>query len=111
MATAKKKGLLDLPPEIWSKICKIAVSWDIPIDVILGSVPCLNIPEYTRTRDGREYRGRAPARAIMQPSITRVCRSIRKECLSHFYETNVFRIRAYDTTRWKAWLDIIGESI
>lgn len=28
-------GLLDLPPEIWSKICKLAVSHDFTIDVFL----------------------------------------------------------------------------
>ncbi|KAF2480469.1 hypothetical protein BDY17DRAFT_193449 [Neohortaea acidophila] len=68
----KPRGLLDLPPEIWSKICKLAVKDDSPVLLKPGS------PHYENPT------------VVRQPGITRVCRRIREECLPEFYRVNHF---------------------
>ncbi|KAK5691494.1 hypothetical protein LTR97_011487 [Elasticomyces elasticus] len=59
--------LLDLPDEIWSRICRLAVSDG---DTIL-------LKDYTPPK--------VFAQAVSQPPITRVCRVIREETLGQYY--------------------------
>lgn len=75
----KTTSLLDLPPEIWSKICKLVVERDRPINVyrFLFSTPSqLGVAKRSNV--------------ITQPRITKVCRAIRHECLPHYYKVNAF---------------------
>ncbi|KAK3670558.1 hypothetical protein LTR78_009526 [Recurvomyces mirabilis] len=62
----KPRGLLDLPPEIWSSISRYAVTRSSPCNV-----DDMNIPTEAR-----------------QPSITLVCRALRVEALPQFYAIN-----------------------
>lgn len=64
--------LLDLPPEIWIRICEFAVTRSSAI-----------IP--TKARRKYEQQG-----IVRQPPITQVCRLIRHESLPLFYRKNDF---------------------
>lgn len=76
-------GFLDLPPEIWSKICKLAIKCDYPVLL----------------RRGKNGGKKGPV-VVRQPGITQVCRRVREECLPHFYAANEFgyvgRLAHYD---------------
>lgn len=52
----------------------------------------------------------ANAWRLTQPTITRVCRAVRLECLPHFYKANAFIIYGCDNfaSRLNAWLAAIG---
>lgn len=78
-ATIAGTGLLDLPPEIWSKIVKLAVECRYPINVL----PKLR-PSFAngKLHDKRIKR--------YEPAVAAVCRKIREECLPHYYKTNIF---------------------
>ena len=85
-----KSPLLALPPEIWSYICKLAVKYDEPINIL-----AIMRKPYLRCTGEEQYRCSAEElkkhrSMLAQPAITRVCRAIRKECLPHFYKTNLF---------------------
>ncbi|KAF2481119.1 hypothetical protein BDY17DRAFT_325837 [Neohortaea acidophila] len=79
--------LLDLPPEIWSKICRYAA---VPSGPSAIFVPSLADRDYWQQQ-------------LTQPGITRTCRAIRAECLGTFYQ-NLYVI--YDET-WT--FPIIGD--
>ena len=70
--------LLDLPDELWLKICKMAVTYD--------EILCVNYRP--KTISGNEV----PTGIFFpgQPSVTRVSRSLRAETLDYFYSDNVF---------------------
>lgn len=87
----EKKGLLDLPAEIWSNICRLAVENERPIDI--------------KVRKMDDARIRAP-----QPAITRVCRCTREECLLHYYNVNTFYDRSPTTEGQLTWLTRIGKT-
>ena len=59
--------LLDLPPELWSRICRLAAAYEDP-----------------RVLDGNLMRFDF-ARRVAQPAITKVCGAIRDESLPAFY--------------------------
>lgn len=65
----KALGLLDLPPEIWSQICKLAVECDYLVLLKPG-----------------KYR---PI-IVREPAITHACRRVRQECVPHIYRANHF---------------------
>lgn len=69
--------LLDLPPELWLRICEFAVIKNGPIQV------------------GREPKSRDQMAIVSQPEITRTCRILRSEGLPLFYSTNVFELYHY----------------
>lgn len=83
-------SLLDLPPEIWSKIVQLAVEFDSPINIY---------PNATSTIIKREQRFSSihakPKKS--EPAITAVCRAIRAESLLHYYQANVFYRAVYFT--------------
>lgn len=89
-------SLLDLPAELWSRICKLAVIYNQPI-VVLASKPAPYIlsgsedeydPNYEVTVSPSEHS--IQRSMLLQPPITRVCRAIRAECLSTYYSSNIF---------------------
>ncbi|KAF2773401.1 hypothetical protein EJ03DRAFT_131248 [Teratosphaeria nubilosa] len=87
--------LLDLPPELWSNICKLAV---LSEDTIVF--------ELAKPRSQNQI-------AVGQPSITQVCRLLRAEALPLFYALNVFRVQDEDdgteaSSRLQCWLRGIG---
>lgn len=90
--------LLDLPPEIWSHIVKLAVEG---ADYDIGNSEKLTI-----------FNRRRRLRGTTQPGITRTCRAIRHETIPHFYTSNSFTF--YDnpeTVRAMfAWLKVIGSA-
>lgn len=75
VATARQTNLLDLPPEIWSKIVKLAVEEDLPINVTCRGA--YGLPTGHQATQS-------------EPAITAVCRTIRAEALLHYYEANTF---------------------
>ena len=83
-------SLLDLPPEIWSRICKLAVTNTDPYWLNSKAV-------------GR--------RAFVQPSITCTCHTTREECLPHFYKVNLFLayFGGHQQDLASSWLGAIGK--
>lgn len=69
-STKKKKGLLDLPTELWIRIVKLAVEFEEPIDITV--------------------RSEGSAISKTEPGITAVSHKIRSECLLHYYSNNIF---------------------
>ncbi|KAK4611877.1 hypothetical protein CLAFUW4_12865 [Fulvia fulva] len=67
-----RTGLLDLPPELWSKIGKLVID-----DSPLITERSLETIQYWKTR--KSY----------QPAIIRTCRSLRHELLPYLYRTRV----------------------
>lgn len=59
--------LLDLPPEIWSRICRLIVTYDKPIQINEG-MSRVSVCE-----------------RVAQPPITRVSKLLRNETLPIFY--------------------------
>ena len=76
-----KTSLLDLPPEIWSKICKLAVEEQTPIKIFTA-------PDDWHGNIASE--GKSGIVKANQPPITLVCRIIREDCLDHYYKSNIF---------------------
>lgn len=85
--------LLDLPPEIWSRICEFAVTDAAPI-----------VLEYAFDDLGF-------CDAVAQPTITGVCRALRTEGLKLFYGGNAFIVKDNTTVVpiLSRWLRAIGE--
>lgn len=92
-------SLLDLPPEIWSRICKLVIHCDKPVNLDLPSYPVHPSLAIRRT----------PAK---QPPITRICRVIREDCLPHYYRATIFYFcDAFDRTdSVSKWLVGIGKA-
>jgi len=88
--------LLDLPPELWSRVCEFAVVSDEPIEI--------------RLRHDHRFSGPG----LQWPNITRVCKVLRREALRLYYQRNTFelhRSRMYVVISCKhlgRLLDIIG---
>lgn len=84
--------LLDLPPELWLRICQIAITLPNPI-ILSTSQPSALYQEKLR-----------------QPPLTSVNRALRRELLPHFYGTTTFIFEdkhcQYDGLN--AWLHAIG---
>ena len=66
----RPRGLLDLPPELWSHICHLALLSDEPVPLASS---------YISSKNFRLY-------GISTPAITQVCRVIREElgCLDGY---------------------------
>lgn len=95
----RQHGLLDLPPEIWSKIVKLAVVYDSPLKI--NTMPIkVNVRNQCR---------KVIKVAVNEPGITRVRHNIREECLRHFYKVNTFYHYTTNgnTRRLSKWLDCI----
>ncbi|KAK5686342.1 hypothetical protein LTS10_002459 [Elasticomyces elasticus] len=60
-------SLLSLPPELWSRICRLAVSRDQPTK----TDGCMSEP--------------TAANLVQQPAITQTCKAIREETIDVFY--------------------------
>lgn len=83
--------LFDLPPELWLRICELAVIKATPIQC------------------GRESRLRDSAAIVRQPAIIRTCRLLRREGLPIFYAANDFEmVHSYNVPCPRAWLAAIG---
>ena len=84
--------LLDLPVEMWTHICQLAISRPEPIKVFNKLCPRLN------------------AAAVAQPPITRTCKLIRAETLPLFYEKHIFLVHRQNSMPRQlcAWLLAIG---
>lgn len=99
MAISKEppnKGLFDLPPEIWSKIRKLAVEHSAPIDVsdIMWSTK----------------KSHRPTKRRYDPAITAVSRAIRAECLAHYHRVNTFYFHTCNVGMPQNWLEDIGKA-
>lgn len=70
----QRKGLLDLPPEIWSHIGKLAID-QVP------TFSNFQLPDWKST--------------YHQPPLTRTCRLLREENLPYFYSTRI-RVRCVE---------------
>lgn len=64
--------LFHLPPELWLRICELAVIKKDPIDM-------------TAARDLHNQ-----VKILAQPALTRTCRLLRREALPVFYQYNTF---------------------
>ena len=96
MAQATSTGLLDLAPEIWTCICKLAAIE--PYEIFAS-----NLASHEKF-----------ARNLAPPSITRVCRCIRAETLPAFYAQNTFTMNLWPhagvdgLVRWIKTLMVAG---
>ncbi|KAK4631876.1 hypothetical protein CLAFUW4_03886 [Fulvia fulva] len=112
--------LLDLPPEIWSKIGMMAIE-DTP-PCTNASIASAKSPP-TRHRTFKSSSPDIPTPAIQitcnlsvpltsqQPPITRVCRVLREELLSQYYRTKVRLSLVYydaEASTMGKWLRSIG---
>ncbi|KAK4611483.1 hypothetical protein CLAFUW4_12813 [Fulvia fulva] len=74
--TKKKRGLLDLPAEIWSKIGKVVID---------------ETPLFTDSDISPDYiMDWSDNNTEVLPRISLACRALREELLPYFYEKNVF---------------------
>lgn len=87
--------LLDLPPELWARIVKLAVTSN---DFIKMEGTWVNRFEVQT--------------AVKQPAITRTCKALRAEALPAFYKHNTVVIYGSDrgSTAFRDWLQAIGAS-
>ncbi|KAK5695744.1 hypothetical protein LTR17_024428 [Elasticomyces elasticus] len=90
-ATVTRSGLLALPPELWSQICRLAVVHDLPIES-MGSMNRREIQEI-----------------VQQPAITRTCRTIRKESIDAFYSNTFIFADDGPTLNLWAWLQLVSK--
>ncbi|KAK3661617.1 hypothetical protein LTR56_000105 [Elasticomyces elasticus] len=67
--------LLDLPDELWSRICRLAIAQAEPIF----------LPESFWPEEYKE--------AVCPPPITRVCKIVREEVLDEFYSNTAFHFQ------------------
>ncbi|EMD00060.1 hypothetical protein BAUCODRAFT_21723 [Baudoinia panamericana UAMH 10762] len=84
--------LFDLPPELWLRICEVAVISPVPVNV-------------TRVPFQQQQ-----AQRVQQPAITRTCRLLRQEALPMFYKNNTFEAWHFcqPWTCPRQWLLAIG---
>ena len=113
-------SLFDLPPEIWTKICKLAVEYKGPI--LINSMPCLDEAAHQlgygfgsshrieSKRCTTHTKCSAERDRLQQPGITRTCHAIRQECLAHYYENNLFYCGSMSGDCWslQRWLEFIA---
>jgi len=93
--------LLDLPPELWLRICELAVVKD--------HSKVIRVDYYTTKKSS--------AAIVQQPAITRTCRLLRQEALPLYYKLNTFafgEFMACERRRWTtsflvAWCAAIGK--
>ncbi|KAK4612111.1 hypothetical protein CLAFUW4_13357 [Fulvia fulva] len=78
--TTKPFPLLDLPPELWSKIGKLVVDQS---DKVTDSTIVL-ITQSSDPRERAKYR-----EEIGQPAITRTCQVLRAELLPYYYRSKI----------------------
>lgn len=84
--------LPDLPPELWLRICELAVQKHGPIQF------------------GREPDPRDQMAIVAQPGITQACRALRCEGLPLFYSTNTFELyHCFGVPCPRQWILAIGE--
>ncbi|KAK5126969.1 hypothetical protein LTR85_008327 [Meristemomyces frigidus] len=84
--------LLDLPPEVWIRICSFAVTNARPI-LLHEKYFKVHVEHLTR-----------------QPNITRVSKQLRAETLPLFYSNNFFVLHLFGhmVPIWHRWLHAIG---
>ncbi|KAK4611728.1 hypothetical protein CLAFUW4_13312 [Fulvia fulva] len=91
-ATEQRKGLLDLPAEIWSKIGKI----------VIADSNHLSATAFWESPKHPDF--------YHQPPIPRTCRILREEPLPQFYSTRV-HIHCANFSRITVWLRRIGPEL
>lgn len=85
--------LFDLPPELWLRICAMAVIQAKPLQI------------------GKEAYLRDSMAIVKQPAITRTCRLIRDETLPIFYSSNTFEMfHGYDVPCPRKFIVAIGDA-
>jgi hypothetical protein len=98
-------GLLDLPPELWGRICHLAIVSSEPIDLI-------PLKDNDKGDEGPNRFLVIDQKVAEQPPLTHTCRTIRSECLPLFYKHNTFvAMSKYRTKSRKSitnWLHAIG---
>lgn len=83
--------LLDLPPELWLRICEFAVT------------------KPTAIRVGKEPNPEDQMAVIRQPAITRTSRLLRVEALPMFYALNTFEmLHCFGVPCPRKWITAIG---
>ncbi|KAK4631981.1 hypothetical protein CLAFUW4_03368 [Fulvia fulva] len=103
-AQSKPFRLLDLPPELWSKIGRVAVDEVPRIDSYAIRKPSMDAEVYGANRK--------PCTGDHQPPITRACAALRHELLPYYYKSRV-DVAICRSTRWLVkntgrWLRAIG---
>lgn len=88
--------LLDLPPELWIRICGFAVTHDEPIELV-------------RTLTG--YHGTLPFAAPTLPPITQTCAAIRAESINLYYSCNEFVCGNWCAASLWEWLILHSEHL
>ena len=91
--------LLDLPPELWSKIGKLVIHGEPVLDN-----DALEMHEINVNTLGK------PSTITESPSITRVCRVVRGELLPYYYTTKIhcFALDRDIILDISAWIERIG---
>lgn len=106
---AKKTGLLDLPPELWSRICKLAVEREGALRAF-AVIRKRHNPK-TPEEAARALNCRESEFVVRQPALLFTCRAIREECLPHYYASNTFyTVGSKMSPEYiERWLNSIGE--
>ena len=87
----QQSWLLDLPPELWLRICEYAVKKPKPIRV------------------GKEPNPKDQMAVVQQPAITRTCRLLRIEALPMYYTLNTFEmLHCFGVPCPRKWIVAIG---
>lgn len=95
MAITSQFRLLDLPSELWVRICRLAVE----------SESAFNVSCAISRRWAQQI--------LRQPAILRTCKIVRREVLPHFYASNTF---LFQEAPWPspihitAWITAIGSA-
>lgn len=83
--------LLDLPPELWTRVCEFAVT------------------KHDKIRVGKEPKPADQEAVTRQPAITRTCRVLRIEALPMFYALNTFEmLHCFGVPCPRKWIQAIG---
>ncbi|KAI7209592.1 hypothetical protein KC333_g8651 [Hortaea werneckii] len=92
-AASKPFRLLELPPELWTRICTLAILDPADITIKQAAYPKLVCLQ------------------TLQPPITRICRALRSECLPLFYKlVNFIILDEYaDVEGIVKWLRSLGK--
>ncbi|GAB1743694.1 hypothetical protein NU219Hw_g618t1 [Hortaea werneckii] len=92
-AAIKPFRLLELPPELWTRICTLAITDPADITIKQAAYPKLVCLQ------------------TLQPPIARTCRALRSECLPLFYKlVNFFILDEYaDVEGIVKWLRSLGK--